>query len=72
MKFDSSIFARAVQPGMPRVPYPVVSALQTLLDFMSKDLAEAKNADARRFVDDRFISELDESGFIAALSERNQ
>ena len=60
------------QPGMPRVPYPVVSALQTLLDFMSKDLAEAKNADARRFVDDRFISELDESGFIAALSERNQ
>ena len=60
------------QPGMPRVPYPEVSALQTLLDFMSKDLAEAKNADARRFVDDRFISELDESGFIAALSERNQ
>jgi ABC-type nitrate/sulfonate/bicarbonate transport system substrate-binding protein len=59
------------QPGMPQIPYPVVSALQTLLDFMSTDLSEAKGADARRFVDDRFIRELDEIGFIAALSERN-
>jgi ABC-type nitrate/sulfonate/bicarbonate transport system substrate-binding protein len=58
------------QPGMPSVPYPVVSSLQTLLDFMGKELPEAKNADARRFVDDRFIRELDESGFIASL--RNQ
>ena len=59
------------QPGMPQVPYPVVSALQTLLDFMSKDLAKAKDADARRFVDDRFVRELDDSGFIAALPDRN-
>ncbi len=59
------------QPGMPQVPYPVVSALQTLLDFMSKDLPEAKDADARRFVDDRFVRELDDSGFIAALPDRN-
>ena len=56
------------QPGMPPVPYPVVSALQTLLDFMAKELSEAQKADARRFVDDRFIRELDENGFIAALS----
>jgi ABC-type nitrate/sulfonate/bicarbonate transport system substrate-binding protein len=59
------------QPGMPQVPYPVVSALQTLLDFMFKDLAEAKDADVRRFIDDRFIRELDESGFVAALCDRN-
>jgi ABC-type nitrate/sulfonate/bicarbonate transport system substrate-binding protein len=57
------------QPGMPNIPYPVVSSLQTLLDFMAKELPEAKNADARRFVDDRFIGELDESGFIASLSQ---
>ena len=56
------------RPGMPPVPYPVVSALQTLLNFMANELPEAKNADARRFIDDRFIHELDESGFIAALS----
>src|SRR5438445_1411152 len=36
------------QPGMPAIPYPVVVALQTLLDFMAKEFAQAKNADARR------------------------
>jgi ABC-type nitrate/sulfonate/bicarbonate transport system substrate-binding protein len=59
------------QPGMPSIPYPVVSALQTLLDFMAKELPEATNADARRFIDDRFIRELDESGFMAVLSGRD-
>ena len=57
------------QPGMPSIPYPVVASLQTLLDFMAKELPEAKDADARRFVDDRFMRELDESGFIASLSQ---
>jgi ABC-type nitrate/sulfonate/bicarbonate transport system substrate-binding protein len=60
------------QPGMPSVPYPVVSSLQTLLDFMGKELPEAKNADASRFVDDRFIRELDESGFIASLDNQGR
>jgi hypothetical protein len=57
---------------MPTVPYPVVSALQTLLDFMAKELPEAKNVDARRFVDDSFIRELDQSGFIASLPGRTE
>jgi ABC-type nitrate/sulfonate/bicarbonate transport system substrate-binding protein len=56
------------QPGMPPVPYPVVAALQTLLDFMASELPEAKNADAKQFVDDRFIRQLEEEGFIAALA----
>jgi ABC-type nitrate/sulfonate/bicarbonate transport system substrate-binding protein len=56
------------QPGMPPIPYPVVPALQTLLNFMSKALPEAKNADARDFVDDRFVRELEDQGFIASLS----
>jgi NitT/TauT family transport system substrate-binding protein len=59
------------QPGMPPVPYPVVASLQILLDFMAKELPEAINADARRFVDDRFIRELDGNGFIASLSDRS-
>lgn len=58
------------QPGMPSIPYPVVSSLQTLLDFMAQELPEAKDADARRFVDDRFIRGLEENGFIAALSNQ--
>lgn len=57
------------QPGMPRAPYPVVASLQTLLDFMANELPEAKGADARRFVDDRFIRELEDNGFIAALGK---
>ena len=56
------------QPGMPSVPYPVVAALQTLLNFMAKELPEAKNVHANRFVDDRFIRELEQNGFIASLA----
>jgi hypothetical protein len=54
---------------MPRAPYPVVAALQTLLDFMAHELPEARGADAKRFVDDRFIRELEENGFIATLTK---
>ena len=50
------------RPGMPAVPYPVVAALQTLVDFMGKEIPRAIKADARRFVDDRFIRELDNDG----------
>ncbi|MBM2806584.1 MAG: transporter substrate-binding protein [Deltaproteobacteria bacterium] len=57
------------QPGMPRAPYPVVAALQTLLDFMANELAEAKGADAKRFIDDRFIRELEDNGFIESLAK---
>lgn len=56
------------QPGMPRAPYPIVAALQTLLDFMANELPEARGADAKKFVDDRFIRELEENDFIAALT----
>jgi ABC-type nitrate/sulfonate/bicarbonate transport system substrate-binding protein len=55
------------QPGMPPVPYPVVASLQTLIDFMAAEVPEAKNADARKFVDERYIRELEEDGFIASL-----
>jgi ABC-type nitrate/sulfonate/bicarbonate transport system substrate-binding protein len=58
------------QPGMPRAPYPVVPALQSLLDFMAHEAPEAKNADAHRFVDDRFIRELETEGFLDALDRR--
>jgi ABC-type nitrate/sulfonate/bicarbonate transport system substrate-binding protein len=56
-------------PGMPAIPYPVVASLQALLDFMSKEIPEAKDADARHFVDDRFVRELEDNGFIASLAE---
>ncbi|MGH7766737.1 MAG: hypothetical protein ACREQP_04730, partial [Candidatus Binatia bacterium] len=46
------------QPGMPEIPYPVPSALQTALKVMAKDLPAAAKADPQRFIDDRFIREL--------------
>jgi NitT/TauT family transport system substrate-binding protein len=57
------------RPGMPPIPYPIVASLQVLLDFMSKEVPEAKNVDARRFVDDHFIRELEDNGFIASLED---
>lgn len=69
---DRSIAAETydlTQPGMPPAPYPVVASLQTLLDFMARDLHEARGVDARRFVDDRFIRELEQNGFIASLNK---
>jgi len=56
------------QPGMPSVPRPVPSALKTVLDLMGRQLPVAKNADPCRFIDDRFIRELEQSGFVAALA----
>ena len=58
------------QPGMPPVPYPVVSSLQTLLNFMAAELPEARNADARKFVDEGFLRELEANGFIASLEAK--
>jgi len=70
---DRSVAAETydlTQPGMPAVPYPVLPSLQTLLDFMAGDLPEARGADARRFVDERFIRGLEQNGFIASLEHR--
>jgi len=42
--------------------------LKTVLDLMGRQLPVAKNADPGRFIDDRFIRELEQSGFVAALA----
>ena len=54
-------------PGMPELPYPVVEALGEALKMMSRDLPAAATADPRTFIDDRFVRELDESGFVSSL-----
>lgn len=58
------------RPGMPEIPYPLIQALGTALKVMSRDLPAAATADPRRFVDDRFVGELAESGFVRELRER--
>ena len=54
-------------PGMPKAPYPGIKALSVALRIMSRELPQAGKADARIFVDDRFVRELEENGFIGAL-----
>lgn len=58
------------QPGMPRVPYPVIPALATALKVMARKTPACAKADAHQFVDDRIIRELDEAGFIDSLYGR--
>ena len=55
------------QPGMPKVPYPVTAALATALRLMGRTFPPAAAADAGRFVEDRFLREIERSGFIDSL-----
>ena len=57
----------ATEPGFPRAPYPVTSGLQIILDTLARTDPRAARADPRSMVDDSFVRELDESGFIASL-----
>lgn len=60
------------QPGMPQNPYPGLKALSIALQVMSKQLPEAATADPRQFVEDHFVRELDESGFITSLYDNKE
>jgi ABC-type nitrate/sulfonate/bicarbonate transport system substrate-binding protein len=54
-------------PGMPTTPYPRTDGLAKALAIMGRDFPPAATADPARFVDDRIVRELDESGFIAKV-----
>jgi ABC-type nitrate/sulfonate/bicarbonate transport system substrate-binding protein len=54
-------------PGMPKTPYPRTDGLAKALRVMARDLPAAASADPAAFVDDRFVRELDASGFITRL-----
>lgn len=51
----------------PRKQYPSLAGLKTVLDSIAKEIPSAKDAKPEDFVDNRFIKELDESGFIDSL-----
>jgi NitT/TauT family transport system substrate-binding protein len=54
-------------PDMPKTPYPRTDGLAKALRVMAHDLPAATSADPAAFVDDRFVRELDQSGFITRL-----
>ncbi len=55
------------EPGFPRVPYPVTTGLQIVLDTLATTNPRAGQTDVRSLVDDSFVRELDESGYIGQL-----
>ncbi|HEY3304305.1 MAG TPA: ABC transporter substrate-binding protein [Candidatus Binatia bacterium] len=52
---------------MARVPYPTLKGIEVILDDLAKTNPKAKGADPKRFVEPRFLRELEESGFVAKL-----
>ena len=51
----------------PRAPYPTVGGIRTILDAIRDSDPRAADARPEDFVDDRFVRELDESGYIERL-----
>jgi ABC-type nitrate/sulfonate/bicarbonate transport system substrate-binding protein len=52
----------------PAVPYPDAPGIQGVLDELAADNPRAREVSPRDFYDDRFVRELEESGFIQSLS----
>lgn len=63
---DEAYNAYAVK-FMARVPYPTLKGVEAILDDLAKTNPKAKGADPRRFVESRFLKELEDSGFVAQL-----
>ena len=57
----------ATEPGFPRAPYPVTTGLEIVLKTLAETNPNAAHTEARSLVDDSFVRELDESGYIARL-----
>jgi len=52
---------------MARVPYPSLKGVETILEDLAKTNPKAKGADPRRFVEPRFLKELEDNGVVAQL-----
>jgi ABC-type nitrate/sulfonate/bicarbonate transport system substrate-binding protein len=52
------------------VPYSSLPAVQTILDNLAKTEPKARGVDPRTLVDDSFVKELDDSGFIKSVTAK--
>jgi ABC-type nitrate/sulfonate/bicarbonate transport system substrate-binding protein len=52
---------------MARVPYPSLEGVETILEDLAKTNAKARGADPKRFVESRFLKELEDNGTVAQL-----
>ena len=52
---------------MARVPYPTLKGVEAILEDLAKTNPKAKGADPKRFVEPRFLKELEDGGFVTQL-----
>jgi NitT/TauT family transport system substrate-binding protein len=52
---------------LPRIPYPSDKGIDAILEDMGQKNPKARNADSAKFIETRFLKELEASGFIAQL-----
>jgi NitT/TauT family transport system substrate-binding protein len=55
---------------MARVPYPSLKGVEAILDDLAKTNPKAKGADPKRFIEPRFLKELEDSGFVTQLYKK--
>jgi hypothetical protein len=55
---------------MPEAPYPPADGYQLVLQDMAEKNPKAAQANAKDYIDARFIRELEDSGFIKNLSRK--
>ncbi len=55
---------------IPKVPYVSEPGLQTVLDYIKKRNPQAASAKVQDFMDNRFVKELEDKGFIQSLYSR--
>jgi hypothetical protein len=56
--------------NMPEYPYPPVEGYQTVLQEMASSNPKAASLNANELADARFVKELEDSGFVAALYKK--
>ena len=55
------------QKYVPRVPIPTVAAIRPILENLGERDPKARQADPARFIEPRFVKELEDSGYIQSL-----
>jgi NitT/TauT family transport system substrate-binding protein len=56
-----------VEKHLLKVPLPTIEAMKTVLEELAGRNSKAREVDPRKFFDDRFVRQLQESGFIDSL-----
>ena len=57
----------ALDRHFPRAPYPTLPGIQTILEHLAERDPVARTAEPKTMIDERWVGELDESGFIREL-----